>query len=108
MSADYEDYLEQIQQAKNGYMMSIRDMVTEYAKLMNMSVEDVLREIFPTEAKALADPDRRVLKPLYRNPFNPNEVWSGRGRLPNWMVKLMDEKGMEKDDFLIENQERRG
>ena len=36
----------------------------------------------------------------YRDPSNPDHVWSGRGKLPGWMVKAM-EGGKTKEDFLI-------
>lgn len=39
--------------------------------------------------------------PKYRNPANPSETWSGRGRPPKWLAGLV-QKGMAPSDFLIE------
>jgi len=38
--------------------------------------------------------------PKYRNPANPEEVWSGRGMAPRWMKAYLDQ-GQSKDNFLI-------
>jgi len=38
--------------------------------------------------------------PKYRNPANPDEVWSGRGMTPRWLTAYIQE-GKTKDDFLI-------
>jgi DNA-binding protein H-NS len=44
-------------------------------------------------------PYPRVL-PKYRNPSNPAETWSGRGKMPRWL-KAKVESGKAADDFLI-------
>ncbi len=36
----------------------------------------------------------------YRNPDNPQETWTGRGRQPRWMAALVA-KGKAQKDFLI-------
>lgn len=36
----------------------------------------------------------------YRNPKDPTQTWTGRGRPPLWMVALM-KKGAKKESFLI-------
>jgi len=38
--------------------------------------------------------------PKYRNPANPEEVWSGRGMAPRWMAAYLAQ-GKSKDEFLI-------
>jgi len=38
--------------------------------------------------------------PKYRNPANPEEVWSGRGMTPRWLATYLRE-GKNKEDFLI-------
>lgn len=38
--------------------------------------------------------------PKYRNPANPQETWSGRGKHPRWMAALIA-KGKKAEDFLI-------
>ena len=38
--------------------------------------------------------------PKYRNPGNPDETWTGRGKQPRWMAALV-KKGKKPEDFLI-------
>ena len=50
-----------------------------------------------------AKPARKFgkVKPKYRNPDNPKETWSGRGRAPRWLSALLA-KGKKIEQFLIE------
>ncbi|MCK1715421.1 H-NS histone family protein [Bradyrhizobium hipponense] len=40
------------------------------------------------------------VRPKYRNPKNPTETWSGRGRVPRWLEPQL-RGGRKLDDFLI-------
>jgi DNA-binding protein H-NS len=37
----------------------------------------------------------------YRDPKNPQNTWTGRGRMPRWMVAATKGGRSSKDDFLI-------
>lgn len=39
--------------------------------------------------------------PKYRDPKDPANTWSGRGRMPRWMVAAMKGSKAKKEDFLI-------
>ncbi|SRR5260370_29195819 len=41
-----------------------------------------------------------VVVPKYRNPDDPSETWSGRGKQPRWLVVLLS-AGKQIDDFRI-------
>lgn len=41
------------------------------------------------------------VRPKYRNPKNPAETWSGRGRQPRWLRPQL-RSGRDLDDFLID------
>ena len=43
---------------------------------------------------------RKHARIKYRNPNNPGETWSGRGKPPHWMQALLDQL-RDKDEFLI-------
>jgi DNA-binding protein H-NS len=45
---------------------------------------------------------RRYLKvePKFRNPDNPSETWSGRGRIPRWLAILIA-SGRNRNEFRI-------
>lgn len=61
-----------------------------------------------TAKKAAAKPRKAAKKgrklgkvaPKYRNPANPKETWTGRGKQPRWMAALT-KKGKKVEDFLI-------
>jgi DNA-binding protein H-NS len=38
----------------------------------------------------------------YRDPENPANTWTGRGRMPRWMAAAMRGGKVKKEDFLIE------
>jgi len=52
------------------------------------------------KAKAASPRAGGKVAPKYRNPANPEEVWSGRGMAPRWMAAYI-QQGKSKDDFLI-------
>ena len=41
-----------------------------------------------------------AVPPRYRNPDNPSDTWSGRGRAPRWLADL-EAKGRKRTEFLI-------
>jgi len=51
--------------------------------------------------KKTARPSGGRAKPKYRNPANPSDTWSGRGRQPRWLAALIQE-GKAPSEFLIE------
>jgi DNA-binding protein H-NS len=40
------------------------------------------------------------VQPKFRNPNNPSETWSGRGKMPRWLVKLIA-SGRNRDEFRV-------
>lgn len=42
----------------------------------------------------------RKVAPKYRNPGNPKETWTGRGKQPRWLAEQV-KKGKKPEDFLI-------
>ena len=39
--------------------------------------------------------------PKYRDPKNPENTWTGRGRMPRWMAAATKSGKVKKEDFLI-------
>ncbi len=39
--------------------------------------------------------------PKYQDPSHPENTWTGRGRMPRWMVAATRGKKLGKEDFLI-------
>ena len=70
-----------------------------------------LAELFPAAAGAAATTTTRApakrrtgtvrkVPPKYRNPENPEQTWTGRGKAPLWIVALID-SGETREDLLI-------
>lgn len=68
---------------------AVRDLAREHG----LSVEEMLRMAAGT-ATASGTP------PKYRDPANPQNTWTGRGRKPKWLIKAL-ENGADMDSFAI-------
>ncbi|MBK8451963.1 MAG: H-NS histone family protein [Thiofilum sp.] len=42
----------------------------------------------------------KIVRPKYRNPEDPSQTWTGRGRRPTWLDQKIS-SGRELDEFLI-------
>ena len=58
----------------------------------------------PLQGQRSRRPYPRVL-PKYRNPDQPSETWSGRGKQPRWLTAQL-RSGKRIDDFLIAHKQR--
>lgn len=41
------------------------------------------------------------VQPKFRNPDNPSETWSGRGKTPRWLT-VLTESGRNRDEFKVQ------
>jgi|SRR5581483_1279041 len=63
-----------------------------------------------SEDELVSPPPRRERRayprvfPKYRNPDEPSETWSGRGKQPRWLAAAL-KKGRTIEEFVIEKQE---
>jgi DNA-binding protein H-NS len=89
-----------------------KPVATVRSKLRQLAEAEgyTIAELFGGRAtKSTATATRKVAKkgrklgkvaPKYRNPANPKETWTGRGKQPRWMAALT-KKGKKVEDFLI-------
>jgi DNA-binding protein H-NS len=67
-------------------------------------LEQRLRQLQGADKVASGSRTRRPYPPVppkYRNPKNPSETWSGRGKEPRWLRPQL-RAGRRLDDFLID------
>jgi DNA-binding protein H-NS len=67
------------------------------------SLENRLRQLRPTSANGHIQRARRPYPqvfPKFRNPAQPAETWSGRGKQPRWLAAQL-RSGKKLDDFRI-------
>lgn len=70
------------------YLNQGKDAISQGVEMASRNVKGTPRRKYP-----------RVL-PKYRNPSEPSETWSGRGKQPRWLVAAM-KSGRKIDDFKI-------
>lgn len=74
------------------------------AKALGFEVEDLFGfqpAVAPSSSGKEAKEGRQKVAPKYRNPNNPEQTWTGRGRPPKW-VEEQEEAGRKREEFLIE------
>ncbi len=88
-SAEIKDVARTIQTLAKDHMME----TSEVLELVREAIER-----YPLKGKRGGT--RGIVPPKYRNPDNPAETWTGRGRKPRWVVAAL-EKGLTLDDLRI-------
>lgn len=85
----------------------VRSELTRAAKAHGYSIEEVFGAAAGTgRAAAAGKPGPRAgrklgkVPPKYRNPANPKETWTGRGKQPRWLAEFTA-AGKSVEEFLI-------
>lgn len=86
-----------IQEKHEIEMLEAWKVFTNKVKELDMSVDEALAICYKKVKRA-----ERVVPIKYQDPNNENNVWSGRGKTPNWLTTYI-ESGKSKDDFLVED-----
>lgn len=73
-------------------VLEVREKIEELLELHGFTLEEVM-----------SARKTRTVKPKYRNPNNPNETWTGRGRRPSWVEQIVS-SGDNLDNYLIEQE----
>ena len=89
---------------KIGQVLSVR--LTSEKRELEKRLAQLRREnemhAAPTEASGLSRERRKYPRvyPKYRNPNEPSETWSGRGKQPRWLVAAL-KTGHRIEEFMI-------
>ncbi|MCW4454275.1 H-NS histone family protein [Flavobacterium sp. MXW15] len=92
--------------AKRPPVTKVRAQLAKVAKASGYTLEElfggapaVRKAAKPAKASKTG---RKLAKvpPKYRNPANPAETWTGRGKQPRWLAELTAQ-GKKVEDFLI-------
>jgi DNA-binding protein H-NS len=70
-----------------------REQITSIAQNLGVAVEDLLAG---ARGKTKSGGGAKVAA-QYRNPANQSQVWSGRGRKPQWVVNTIENGGNLED-----------
>jgi DNA-binding protein H-NS len=93
--------------SKRKPIATVRSKLTQLARAEGYTITELFGGA-PAPAKATAKKPRTTTKgrklgavaPKYRNPANPKETWTGRGKQPRWLA-TETAKGRKLDEFLI-------
>jgi DNA-binding protein H-NS len=77
---------------QNAERVALRQKLSDMAKEHGLSLEEVLGK---------GRKGKGSVAPKYRDPKNHENTWTGRGRMPRWMVAATKGGKASKDDFLI-------
>ena len=89
--AEMQVQIERLKNEKqNAERSSVRQKLIDMAKQAGFEIQ----ELFGRGRKG-------SVAVKYRDPKNPENTWTGRGRMPRWMVAAIKGGRASKDDFLI-------
>lgn len=90
-----QDAEKEIGRKEQVQVREVRSKMEELASSVGMSLEEVI-----TFGGRPRKSGRSSGVVRYRNPANPDQTWSGRGKQPNWLKEAL-EKGASKEDFAV-------
>lgn len=89
----------QMHEARANHIQDVRKKIDTLLGNSGLTLADV----YPTRGRAGKGTGKRsAVAPKYRNPENPAETWSGRGRQPLWLAHALKRRGTNIESFLIE------
>jgi DNA-binding protein H-NS len=91
-----------VEQKREQAIKAAREQIQKIAADVGMSVEELmgLKKASPAGKPAKKGGTGKKVDAKYRNPKNPEETWSGRGRKPVWLQAELD-KGKKLESFAI-------
>jgi DNA-binding protein H-NS len=87
----------QMESARKSQIQDVRNKIEELLKKAGLS----LAEVYPNRGGKLAKGTKAAVAPKYRNPENPAQTWSGRGKRPFWFVAATKKRGVTAESLLI-------
>jgi DNA-binding protein H-NS len=72
--------------------------VEKLAKAHGLELSDLVGQpVDPKKQAKAKTPKKAPSKPMYRNPADPKQTWTGKGRRPGWYVAAIEAGTAEKD-----------
>lgn len=94
-----------LEQKKESELEKLAKDISEAVKKSSFSLEDVARKLglkLADKATDVSAAQKTKAPNKYFNPDKPNEGWSGKGRVPVWLVTyLQDVRKIKYDTFSI-------
>ena len=90
-----------IQEKHAGEIAGLRTKLSTAAAALGIPIAELFG--LRAEKGEVKERKRRQPAPKYRNPDDPEQVWTGRGKPPRWLQEKL-EAGHEREEFLIQQQ----
>jgi len=87
---------EVVAERKRQSVAEAQQKILDLAKELGLTPEELIRQM----PGAKRNKTRVPTTVRYRNPENPDQVWSGRGKRPQWLAQKLAQ-GQTKDEFLV-------
>lgn len=87
----------QMQSARKNHIQEVRTKIEGLLKSAGLNID----EVYPRRGGQGSKGPRAAVAPKYRNPENPAQTWSGRGKRPLWFSEAMKKKGVTADSMRI-------
>ena len=87
----------QMQSARKNHIQEVRTKIEGLLKSAGLTID----EVYPRRGGQGSKGPKAAVAPKYRNPENPAQTWSGRGKRPLWFSEALKKKGVTADSMLI-------
>ncbi|MCX7512860.1 H-NS histone family protein [Frateuria sp. STR12] len=87
----------QMQAARKNHIQEVRTKIEGLLKSAGLTID----EVYPRRGGQGSKGPKAAVAPKYRNPENPAQTWSGRGKRPLWFSEALKKKGVTADSMLI-------
>ncbi|WP_233842898.1 H-NS histone family protein [Dyella sp. 2HG41-7] len=88
----------QMHAAKTNQVQELRKKIDTLLSNANLTLADV----YPTRGGKAKTGKRGAVAPKYRNPEDPSQTWTGRGKRPLWFAAAVKKRGVTAESLLIE------
>lgn len=90
----------QMHEAHAAQIQTIRQKIEALLSGSGLTLED----IYPSRRKKAGARKSAAgsVAPKYRNPADPSQTWSGRGRQPIWFAAALKRRGVTEESLLID------
>lgn len=91
----------QMHEAHAAQIQTVRQKIETLLSSSGLTLED----IYPSLRKKAGARKSAAgsVAPKYRNPADPSQTWSGRGRQPAWFAAAIKRRGVTEDSLLIDS-----
>lgn len=90
----------QMHEARAAHVQSVKQKIEALLASSSLGLDD----IYPSRGKKAAGKKAKTgsVAPKYRDPSDPSQTWSGRGRQPAWFAKALRRRGVTAESLLID------